>query len=201
MGSVGGLVAEFLVNYLAIKPFVEITSYDKPFVLCKDDLVTEIPSMFSLYYSDKASLVVMTGNSQPNDTRELYELCERSLDLAAAVGRLERVYTCGGYHRDEIVGGPKGYGGSNNPVLFRELDKLGIREIGAEVSSITWFNGVILGVAKRKKIDAIGLYGELNDPAIPQPEAAKAVLRALTTLLSLPQIEKRERREESQTGN
>jgi proteasome assembly chaperone (PAC2) family protein len=195
MGSVGGLVAEFLINHLAIKPFVEITSYDKPFVLCKDGLVAEIPSVFRLYYSDRASLVVMTGNSQPNDTRELYELCERSLDLAAAVGRLERVYTCGGYHREEIAGEPRVYGVSNNPVLFRELDKLGIREIGAEVSSITWFNGVILGVAKRRKIDALGLYGELIDPAIPQPDAARAVLRALTTLLSLPQIEKRERRE------
>lgn len=191
MGSVGGLVAEFLVDHLRIKPFVEIISYDKPFVFCKDGLVTEAPSVYKLYHSEQASLVVMTGNSQPNDTKELYELCERSLDLAAGVGRLERVYTCGGYQREETVNEPRVYGVSNNPKLFKDLDKLGIREIGAEVSSITWFNGVILGVAKRRKIDAVGLYGELTDPTIPQPGAARAVLRALTTLLSLPQIEKR----------
>lgn len=193
MGNVGALVAEFLIDHLGIRPFVEITSYYRPFVLCKDGLITEVPSVFRLYYSERASLVVMTGNTQPNDTRELYELCERVLDLAAAVGRLERVYTCGGYHREKIVGEPRVYGVSNNPELFKELDKLGIREIGPEVSSITWFNGVILGVARRRKIDAVGLYGELTDPAIPQPDAARAVLRALTTLLSLPQIEKIER--------
>lgn len=198
MGYVGALVAEFLIDHLRIKPFVEMSSYDKPFVLCKDGLISEVQSMFRLYYAETASLVVMTGNSQPNDTKELYELCERVLDLAAAIGRLERVYTCGGYRRDKIVGEPRVYGVSNNPELFKELDKLGIREIGADVSSITWFNGVILGVAKRRKIDAVGLYGELTDPSIPQPDSARAVLRALTTLLSLPQIQKRERAEEGQ---
>ena len=91
MGSVGGLVAEFLVDHLRIEPFVEITSYDKPFVLCKDGLVAEVPSTYRLYHSEEASLVVMTGNSQPNNTRELYELCTRALDLAGGVGRLDRV--------------------------------------------------------------------------------------------------------------
>ena len=184
MGSVGGLVAEFLVDHLKIEPFAEISSYD--------GLIHEVPSVFKVYYSERASLVVMTGNSRPNETKELYELCERVLDLAAAVGRIGRVYTCGGYHTEKIVGEPRVYGVSNNPKLFKELDKLGIREIGAEVSSITWFNGVILGVAKRRKFDAVGLYGELTDPAIPQPDSARAVLRALTPLLSLPQIERRE---------
>ncbi len=91
MGYVGALVAEFLIDHLRIKPFVEMSSYDKPFVLCKDGLISEVQSMFRVYYAETASLVVMTGNSQPNDTKELYELCERVLDLAAAVGRLERV--------------------------------------------------------------------------------------------------------------
>lgn len=191
MGNVGALVAEFLIDHLRIKPFIEITSYDKPFVLCKDGLITEVPPMFKLHYSERASLVVMAGNTQPDDTKDLYELCERVLDLAADVGKLGRVYTCGGYHRETIVGEPRVYGVSNNLELFKQLDKLGIREIGSDVSSIIWFNGVILGVAKRRKIDAVGLYGELTDPSIPQPDAAKAVLRALTTLLSLPQIEKR----------
>jgi len=38
-------------------------------------------------------------------------------------------------------------------------DRLGIREIGPEISTITWFNGLILGVALAKKIEAVGLYG------------------------------------------
>lgn len=191
MGNVGALVAQSLVEHLKARPLAKITSYDKPFVLCKDGLITEIPSLYKLYYSKKASLIMMSGNSQPEDVKELHELCERVLDLTTEVGKLERIYTCGGYHRERIVNEPRVYGVSNDPELFKELDRLEIREIGPEVSSITWFNGVILGAAKRRNIGAVGLYGELADPAVPQPEAARAVLRVLTTLLSLPQIEKR----------
>ncbi len=191
MGQVGGLVSEFLIEHLKVKAFAEIVSFDKPFVLCKDGLISEIPSIYRLFFSEKASLVLMTGNSQPQETASLYELCEKALDLAKDVGKLERVYTCGGYHRDEILGEPKVYGVANMPELFSELDKLGIREIGREVSSITWFNGVILGVAKRRNIEAVGLYGELTNPDVLQPKAANAVLKSLTTLLSLPQIKMR----------
>lgn len=192
MGHVGGLVTTFLVEHLKLKSFAEIVSFDKPFVLCKDGLISEIPSTYKLYYSDKANLVVMSGDSQPHDSTKLYELCNKVLDLASEVGEIERVYTCGGYHREEIEGEPKVFGVSNNPELFRELDKLGIREIGSEISSITWFNGVILGVAKRRRIDAVGLYGELTNPDVPQPDASRVVLKALTTLLSLPKINEKE---------
>ena len=190
MGQVGALVADFLVEHLKLKSFAEIVSFDKPFVLCKSGLISEIPSTYKIYYSDKANLVVMSGDSQPNSSGELYDLCNRILDLASEVGHLERVYTCGGYHREEIKGEPRVFGVSNNPDLFKELDKLGIREIGSEVSSITWFNGVILGVAKRRGIDGVGLYGELTYPEEAQPDAAKVVLKALTTLLSLPEIQR-----------
>lgn len=197
MGNVGALVAQSLVAHLKARPLAEIISYDKPFVFCKNGLIAEVPSVYKLYYSDTAKLVVMTGDSQPQDSRELYELCEKLLDMVAQVGKLERVYTCGGYHRDEIPREPKVYGVTNNPKLFEELDKLDIREIGQEVSSITWFNGVILGVARRRSIDAIGLYGELTRPDIPQPAAARAVLKSLAALLSLLQI-KETRKEEDE---
>jgi uncharacterized protein len=196
MGHVGGLVSEFLVEHLKLRSFAEIVSFDKPFVLCREGLISEIPSTYKLYFSDKANLVLLSGDSQPYNSIDLYELCNKVLDLASEVGSIERVYTCGGYHREEIMGEPKVFGVSNNPELFKELDELGIREIGSEVSSITWFNGVILGVAKRRSIDGVGLYGELTDPDVPQPAASRAVLKALTTLLSLPQIKERERENE-----
>jgi uncharacterized protein len=188
MGQVGALVAQFLIEHLKLKPFGEIVSFDKPFVLCRDGLISEVPTTYKLCFSDKANLVVVTGDGQPSDTRELYDICNKVIEIASDIGKLERIYTCGGYHREEILGPAKVYGVSNMPELFRELDRLEIREIGSEVSSITWFNGVILGVAKRKNIEAIGLYGELTNPEQPQPDAAKAVLKALTALLSLPEI-------------
>ena len=63
-----------------------------------------------------------------------------------------------------------------------------------EVSPITCFNAVILGASKRRKMDAVGLHGELTDPEMPQPETARAVLKVLNALLGLPQIEELKRK-------
>jgi proteasome assembly chaperone (PAC2) family protein len=102
---------------------------------------------------------------------------------------LKRVYTAGGYFRERLEHDPKVFGVANMSHLLDELDRIGIREIGSEVSSITWFNGLLLGVSLMRNVEGIGLYGELDDPQIEQPKAAKAVLKAIFTLLSLPQID------------
>ncbi len=47
---------------------------------------------------------------------------------------------------------------------------------------ITGFNGLVLGYAKTNGIQGIGLYGELNDPEIPQYRAAKSIIKTLEKL-------------------
>jgi len=47
---------------------------------------------------------------------------------------------------------------------------------------ITGFNGLVLGYAKTNGIQGIGLYGELNEPAIPQYRAAKGIIKTLEKL-------------------
>ena len=49
-------------------------------------------------------------------------------------------------------------------------------------SVITGFNGLILGYAKMNGIQGIGLYGELNDPEIPQYRAAISIIKTLEKL-------------------
>jgi len=49
-------------------------------------------------------------------------------------------------------------------------------------SLITGFNGLILGYAKMNNIQGIGLYGELNDPEIPQYRSAKSIIKTLERL-------------------
>ena len=189
MGRVGGLVPKFLIEHLNAKMFAEIYSFDKPYVLCKDGLISHYPSVYRFYYSKKASLLIFTGEEQPQDVPSLYELCNMVIDVAEKSGRVKRVYTAGGHFRESLEREPKVFGVSNMPYLLDELDRIGIREIGIEINSITWFNGLILGVSLTRKIEGIGLYGELDNPQIEQPKAAKAVLKAIFTLLSLPQID------------
>ena len=200
MGRVGGLVPEFLIDHLGATLFAEISSYNKSYVLCKDGLITHAPSIYRVYYSRKGSLIIMTGDDQPTEVSELYALCNSILDIVEKIGRLRRVYTTGGYSRESVVEEPKVFGVTNMPHLLRELDRLNIREMGPEISTITWFNGLLLGIALSKNIEGIGLFGEIDNPSIPQPRAAQSVLKAINTLLSAPEIEAR-KRSEAQSGS
>lgn len=188
MGRVGGLVPRFLIDHLRAKMFAEIYEYDKPYVLCKDGLISHFPSVYRMYFSRRGNLIIFTGEEQPREVPKLYELCDMVLDVAEKSGKLKRVYTSGGYFREQ-VSGPRVYGVANSSSLLDELDRIGIREIGSEINTITWFNGLILGVAMQRKIEAIGLYGEIDNPDIPQLKAARAVVKSLVTLLSLPKID------------
>ncbi len=57
--------------------------------------------------------------------------------------------------------------------------------ISNEISSITWFNGLILGISKERSIPGVGLYGEISDKTNPQPLAAKSIIKTFTRLEKL----------------
>ncbi|VVC05437.1 PAC2 family protein [uncultured archaeon] len=61
------------------------------------------------------------------------------------------------------------------------MRKLGV-DTTPEQSIITGFNGLILGFAKQNNIEGIGLYGELNDPKVPQYRSAKSIIKTLEKL-------------------
>jgi hypothetical protein len=47
---------------------------------------------------------------------------------------------------------------------------------------ITGFNGLILGFAKKYEIQGMGMYGELNNPEIPQYRAAISIIKTIEKL-------------------
>ena len=65
---------------------------------------------------------------------------------------------------------------------FEMLKKSEIEPIGTDVNSITWFNGLILGLAAERDIDAIGLFGEISETTVPQPLAAKSIVKAFAKM-------------------
>ncbi len=62
------------------------------------------------------------------------------------------------------------------------MTKFQIELIGKEIDSITWFNGLILGLASERKLDAIGLFGEISETTFPQPLAAKSIVNAFAKI-------------------
>lgn len=88
----------------------------------------------------------------------------------------------GGFHTEHIVTDePKTYVTTTSQELSTHLEKMGI-SITPTKSVITGFNGLILGYAKNNNIHGIGLYGELNEPSIPQYRTAKSVIKTLEKL-------------------
>ena len=88
--------------------------------------------------------------SQPQDAGELYGLCNIFLDYVQAIGKTNLLYGAGGYLREQLTGAPKVCGVVNNPKLKKMLKKSEIEPIGTDVNSITWFNGLILGLEQKE---------------------------------------------------
>jgi uncharacterized protein len=186
MGRVGGLVSSFLSKYLKAELVAEITSSDKPWVTYSDGVVKSVTDLYSILYDKQHKLMIFTGESQPQDPSELYKLCNALLDFIESMGKAKRLYGAGGYLREQVTGAPRVCGVANKQELKETLLKAGIDLIGREITTITWFNGLILGLAGERGIDAIGLFGEIAETTVPQPLAAKSIISAFSKLERIP---------------
>jgi proteasome assembly chaperone (PAC2) family protein len=182
MGRVGGLVSSFLSQHLETEQAAEIISTDKPWVSYADGVVMRASDVYKIGYDGPHKLLVFTGESQPQDPAELHRLCTLFLDYVQSIGRVTRLYGAGGYLREQVTGAPRVCGVVNRPELKKVLSKAGIEPVGNEIANITWFNGLILGLAAERGIDAIGLFGEIAETTIPQPLAAKSIIAAFSKL-------------------
>lgn len=186
MGRVGGLVSSFLSRHLKAEQVAEITSSDKPWVSHSDGVVKSAHDVYKIFYSKQDKLLVFAGESQPQDPGELHRLCSMFLDYVQSIGKAARLYGAGGYLREQVTGAPRVCGVVNRPELRKVLAKAGIDPVGNEITSITWFNGIILGLAAERGIDAIGLFGEIAETTVPQPLAAKTIISAFAKLEGMP---------------
>jgi uncharacterized protein len=140
----------------------EIVSNEKPWVSHTDGVVKTVNDLYQLYYVTEHNLLIFTGNSQPQDPTELYQLCKSFLDHIQTIGKIRRLYSAGEYLRQHLTGAPL--------------------VCGQEINTITWFNGLILGLAADRNIEAIGLFGEISETTTPQPLAAKSILKAFAKI-------------------
>ncbi|MEW6604879.1 MAG: PAC2 family protein [Thermoproteota archaeon] len=182
MGRVGGLVSSFLSQHLKTEQMAEVVSSDKPWVSYADGVVKSASDIYRISYDRRHKLMIFTGESQPQDPGELHRLCSTLLDYAQSIGKVTRLYGAGGYLREQVTGAPRACGVVNRPELKKVLSKAGIELVGREITTITWFNGLVLGLAAERGIDAIGLFGEIAETNMPQPLAAKTIISAFSKL-------------------
>ncbi|HKU82443.1 MAG TPA: PAC2 family protein [Candidatus Nitrosocosmicus sp.] len=182
MGKVGGLVSEHLIKELQAEKFAEIRIFEKPWVKNETGLVKPVIDTYDFYVNYENKVIVMTGKEQPQDPNNLFNLCLSTFNIIKNIGVPKIIYTSGGYHQPQLAQAPRVYAVSTDRETIIKLKNVGINIFDKEIEVITWFNGVVLGVASEMKFKAIGLFGEITETNEKQPLAAKSVLKVFSNL-------------------
>jgi proteasome assembly chaperone (PAC2) family protein len=185
MGRVGGLVTEHIAKKTAAKDAAKVILMDKPWVNHKDGLI-EIPSdEYKLLVDEKNSLVIFTGENQPQEPNAVFDLVSFVVDTVQRWGKIRMIISTGGYLPMQKSDSDDVHGVATNAKLLDMLKSHNIKTLSNDVKSITWFNGLVLGAAKNKDIDGIGLFGEIQDAEAPQHRAAKNIINKIEKILKL----------------
>ena len=180
MGNVGSIVVDFINNNLKTKKFRVAKSSYPAYVLDKGGYIS-LPDENWEYRHSNDLIIFGGGSGQPQTNEELHRLCQDVIDIAKKYSA-KFIYTLGGFHTNrELNKSPKTFVTTTSLQLSNQLEKLNVN-MTPQKSLITGFNGLILGYAKMNNIQGIGLYGELNDPEIPQYRAAKSIIKTLERL-------------------
>jgi uncharacterized protein (TIGR00162 family) len=179
LGLVGKIAIRYLIRQLKAQRFAYLYSPHFPyFVLVnKKGSVRLLRGTFYFWKNKdgQSDLILFTGDSQSQTIEGQYEIADRTLDFSKK-HNVETIVTIGGY-RMETKDKPKVFvAGTAKDVLDKAL------RAGAVVSDsgspIVGTAGLILGLARFRKIDALCLLGETRG-YLPDPLAAKSVLEVL----------------------
>jgi len=191
MGKVGGIVTQHIIKKLDAKKAAQIFLADKPWVNLKAGLVNLPTDEYFLAVDEKNSIVIFTGENQPQEPGTVFKIANKVLDTVTQMGNIKMVISAGGYLPSEVGKGDAVFGVATNSSSMELLKSNNVKPLASEVKSITWFNGVILGISKRKNIDGVGLFGEIVDAESPQYKAASNIVKVIGKILKI-EIETKE---------
>lgn len=173
--------------------------FDPTHVVIANGLIEDLRFPSTRFFSHRRQdrdIIFVIGEQQPEATEKAYEMAGEVLDVAEKLG-CRRVYTSGAsvtaiHHTAK----PRVWAVPNTRRLVPEIRRYGNTVLMSEVDgadgqgSITGLNGLLLGVAKSRDIEAVCLLGEvpyyLQGAPWPYPKASIAVLEVLGSLLNIP---------------
>jgi uncharacterized protein (TIGR00162 family) len=183
LGLVGKIAIRYLVKQLKAEKLAYLYSPHFPYfvLVSKKGNVRLLRGTFYFWKnkSGKNDVIFFTGDSQAQTIEGQYEISDNVLDFARQ-HNVKLIITIGGY-RMEAKDKPKVIAAATNPELLNKAlqAKAMLSPMG---SPIVGTAGLILGLARFKKIDALCLLGETRG-YLPDPNAAKSVLEVLQAIL------------------
>ena len=208
IGNIGLIAVDTLRAMVGAEEFGEIEPYDffhlKKIVIRDGELKeVEFPATkFHFATAGTKDLIFCIGEEQPAEAGRAYaegtmayQMANLVLDVALEFG-CRRVYTSGAavapiHHTarpkvwavpnsEDLIAEVRAY---DNTVLMSDIEGRGGQ------GNITGLNGLLLGVAKKRGLEAICVMGEipvyLQGFPIPYPKASKSVLEVLTATLGI----------------
>jgi len=208
IGNIGVIAVDILRRMMAAEELGEIESWDFFYprrVLIRDGELKDLEFPNNKFYfkrTETKDLLFFIGEEQPSDGTRVYaegtnayRMANLVLDVALKFG-CQRVYTSGAavapiHHtamsrvwvvpnKEDLIAEVKSY---ENTVLMSDIE-------GRDgQGSITGLNGLLLGVAKKRGLEAICVMGEIpiyiHGFPIPYPKGSKAVLEVLSAVLGI----------------
>jgi uncharacterized protein (TIGR00162 family) len=179
LGLVGKIAIRYLIKKLNAKKFAHLYSPHFPyFVLVnKKGNVRLLRGAFYFWKNEKGSndLILFTGDSQSQTIEGQYEIADRMLDFAHK-HKVKTIVTIGGY-RMEATDKPNVFVAATSQELIDRALSAGAA-VSSSGSPIVGTAGLILGLARFKKINALCLLGETRG-YLPDPLSARSVLEVL----------------------
>ena len=184
LGLVGKIAIRYLIKKLNAKKFAHLYSPHFPyFVLVnKKGSVRLLRGAFYFWKNENGpnDLILFTGDSQSQTIEGQYEIADRLLDFSQKFD-VKTVVTIGGY-RIETKNKPNVFvAATAQELLDRALDAGAV--VGSSGSPIVGTAGLILGLARFRKMKALCLLGETRG-YLPDPLAARSVLEVLGSTFS-----------------
>ncbi len=208
IGNIGLIATDMLRGQTDAEEFAEIEPWEFFYpkkVIIKDGILRDLVFPDSKFYYKKLAkrdLIIFIGEEQPTEAgkmyakgRKAYEMTNLVLDLAERFG-CRRVYTSGAavaltHHAAK----PRVWAVTSSHDLGREIKSYDNTVLMDEVegrgrqNGVTGLNGLLLGAAKRRGLEAVCLMGEIPDylsaAAFPYPRAARSVLEVLSQILGI----------------
>ena len=185
IGSVAWLAVNHLLKQLGGTLFAELYSpaFSPKVWLAEDGTVSPVKGEFHFTKSQPSGdLVFFTASEQPYSPEGQYELADRVLEFAEQLS-VKRLLTMGGMATDRYTETPKVYGAGTDLSFMSELEKYGVLKLAG--GSITGANGLLFGLAKPRKIQAICLLAETPGYLSFDAAAARAVLEVISKMVGI----------------
>ena len=185
LGMVGSIATKYLVKQLKAKKFAVLYSPHFPYhvIVNKKGSARLLRGEFYFWKNETGEndFIFLVGDSQPQTIEGQFEVANSILDFGEKK-KVKTIVTIGGY-RNEVEGTPNVVAISTSSVLFEKALKA--KALSSEAGTpIVGTAGLLLGLAKFRKMDAICLLGETRG-YLPDPKSAKSVIDVLQKLIDV----------------